>query len=480
MRVARPLSLAFLAGVIVGISGTTVGATLSGSAVFSDVQPGSYYDSAIGELYNAGIIKGLSADRFGPNDYITRGQVAVLMQRLRDELQGTVATSSSSRSTASSVSSTSTSSSSSSSSVTTRPAQGSFRLTSNAYTAAENSGTLTVSVVRVGGAKGQSTVNYSIIPGNATPDADYTPITGTLVFADASTAKTLSIAILNDTLSEGSETMTLSLTTPTGGAIIESPTSATITITDDEAPSSGSSSSATSSTSSATAAGTIEFGAPTYSVAENDGNIIVTVLRTGGTTGNVSAAYTTTNGTATSGTYYTAVSGTVSFSTGETSKTITVPVLNNTSIEGAKKFTVNLATPTGGAVLGTAVSTVTILDDDTSGFEFGSGSIKFASATATVKEGDAAAITVTRVGGTKGTVSVSYSTYSSGLAAAGDYTTTSGTLTFLPGEASKIIRVQTTKDSTSDPGEDFTLQLSSPSSNTTLLEPSAVVVTIDQ
>ena len=56
--------------------------------MFSDVRIGTFYDEAVGELHNLGIVQGYDDGRFGPNDYVTRGQIAVLMKRLRDELMG--------------------------------------------------------------------------------------------------------------------------------------------------------------------------------------------------------------------------------------------------------------------------------------------------------------------------------------------------------------------------------------------------------
>lgn len=481
MRFSRPLLAAFASGIILGIAGTAVASTLRGSSVFTDVEPGAYYDTAIGDLYSAGIVKGLDTDHFGPNDNISRGQVAVMIDRLRNELLGNVTTVTSSSSRSSSSFSSTSSASSSSSSVGVRPAQGSFRLTASTYSVNENDGNLTIGVVRVGGATGQATINYAVTPGTATAGQDYTPISGTLVFGDGSTSKTLTLQILDDALVEGNENMTITLSNPTGGAIDETPTSAVITIIDNEqGASSNSSAGSTGSSSSANPAGTLGFGATSYSVAENGGNLTVTVNRAGGSNGTVTVAYATSNNTAKSGTDYTATSGTLTFSSGQTSQTFTVPIANDSSIQGARKFNLTISTPTGGATLDTTSAVVTILDDDTNGFSFGSGSVKFSSSTLNVQEGQDAVVTVSRIGGTMGTVSVAYATQSSGLASTNDYTATSGTLTFQPGEASKTIHIPTTKDNISDGGEDFSIWLSNPSSNTTIVDPSNETITIDE
>ena len=81
----------------------------------------------------------------------------------------------------------------------------------------------------------------------------------------------------------------------------------------------------------------------------------------------VSASYQTADGTASSGSDYDAVSGTLTFAPGETSKTISVPVHGDTTIEDDETFTLELsdvqfASPTALSATGT------IVDDDTPGY----------------------------------------------------------------------------------------------------------------
>ncbi len=460
------LGSTFLAGICVGISSTAIGASLAGSSIFADVQPGSYYDSAIGEMYQDGVIKGKDANHFAPNDYITRGDVALLLQRFKNGGDYVVSSSSSSRSSANS------SSSSSVSSNSPRTPQGALRFTAPAYTVSETAKTLTVGIMRVGGSDGQITVDYSMTPGTASVDTDYTPISGTLVFAEGATSKTLTINILDDSSSEGSETATIRLTNVTNGGTIESPSSAVITITDNET----SSSSAATGSSSSNAAGIFDFSAAGYAVNENSSTATITVARQG-SAGSVSVNYATGNGTAVSGTDYTPVSGTLNFAAGETTKTFSVPILDDQSSDGRKTVTLLLSTPTGGSAIGTASISLAMMDNETE--EFGSGSLKFSKSSLNIEEGNPAVITIQRVGGAQGTITVAYST-TSGSASTNDYNTTSGTLTFLPGESSKVIKVPTIHDNVSDPGETFSFYLSNPSTGVTLLDPYNMTVTIDE
>src|SRR5262249_19134609 len=63
---------------------------------------------------------------------------------------------------------------------------------------------------------------------------------------------------------------------------------------------------------------------------------------------------------------YTAASGTLNFAVGETTKTFTVPIINDSAVENPETVTLTLTSPAGGATLGTpAIATLTINSDDT-------------------------------------------------------------------------------------------------------------------
>jgi ELWxxDGT repeat protein/parallel beta-helix repeat protein len=78
----------------------------------------------------------------------------------------------------------------------------------------------------------------------------------------------------------------------------------------------------------------------------------------------VTVGYATADGSAHSGSDYTATSGTLSIPAGSTTGTITVPVLGDTILENNEMFTVTLSNPTNATLL-TATGTGTIQNDDT-------------------------------------------------------------------------------------------------------------------
>ena len=110
--------------------------------------------------------------------------------------------------------------------------------------------------------------------------------------------------------------------------------------------------------------GTVQFSAATYSVGEGAGQLTVTVTRTGDTAGTSTVHYATSNGTATAGSDYTNTSGDLTFGPTVTSRTFTVPIIDDSLVEGNETFTVKLTVPTGATLGSPSTATVTIADND--------------------------------------------------------------------------------------------------------------------
>ena len=328
------------------------------------------------------------------------------------------------------------------------PIPGTIRMVASSVTVEETAGTATLSVERVGGSDGAVTIDYGTVIGTATA-ADFTPTSGTLSWADGDTAvKTLAVTITNDTAYEEDEAFAVTLSNPQGGAILANP-STTVTIHSDDVP----------------VPGTLALSVTSVSVNEPAGTVSLTVTRTGGSDGAVSVAYATAIGSA-GAADFTATAGTLTWSNGDAAnKTIVVPIADDTLFEPDEIFTVTLSGATGGATLGAAVATVTIVSEDPPQ----RGTLAVANASVQVGEAaGTATITVNRTGGSDGAVGVSYAT-AVGTADAGDFTASSGTLSWADGDAApKSFTVPITNDAIYEPDETFTATLSNATGGATL------------
>jgi hypothetical protein len=220
----------------------------------------------------------------------------------------------------------------------------------------DSGGSVDITVNRTGGAAGTVTVNYATSDGSATAGKDYAATSGTLTFNAGETSKTFTIPVLDDPSVDGDETVNLTLSNPTGGATLGSPSTAaqptaTLTIFADN---------------SQPTPAQLQFSLTLPTVAETGGSATLSVTRTDDTSGTVTVDFATSDGTAVAGTDYTATSGTITFSPGDVSHTITVPVLHDNLPGSDKTVNLSLSNPTGGATLGlrsTSILTITETDN---------------------------------------------------------------------------------------------------------------------
>ena len=453
-RLVRLSAFTFAFGLICGGAAVTVGQSLRGSDAFDDVPRAAFYDDAVGEMNALGIIQGYDNGKFGPNDPVTRGQIAVLMKRLRDELKGITppSTSPSTRPTTSSASSSSVPQASSN-------AAGSIRIASGAYSAVENQGTLQIKLIRSLGTTGTVTVRYALSPGTAKAGEDYIDDSGEATFVDGQVERIITVRILDDAIQEPDETFTFSISTPTGGAVLGTVREAVITVKDND----------TAEGSSSVGASTVSFAAQEYIVQEEAGDYLVRVVRsqTGGT---LTVNYATSNGTATSPDDYLPIEGTMTFAPGEKEKTLALPIVDDTKIEGNERFFVRLSNASGGAVILFPETVIVINDDET--VSYGTGSLQFTQEEYRVKESETEVfVMVERNGGAAGTVSVEYDIIGGTATAGEDYVRVDGTLTFLPGESIKAIKIPLIPDKIMDDYETILMRLSHPGGGAVLNDP---------
>ncbi|MEO6808560.1 MAG: Calx-beta domain-containing protein, partial [Isosphaeraceae bacterium] len=110
--------------------------------------------------------------------------------------------------------------------------------------------------------------------------------------------------------------------------------------------------------------GTLQFASSVFSVNEGAGTAIITVTRTAGNLGAVTIPYLAFGGTAVPGLDYTPTSGLLVFGDGETVKSFTVPIIDNTITQPDRSVILALGAPSGGATLGPLASATLIIHDN--------------------------------------------------------------------------------------------------------------------
>lgn len=227
----------------------------------------------------------------------------------------------------------------------------------------------------------------------------------------------------------------------------------------------------------------VQFAAATVAAAENLRSASITVTRTGNLASAVTVQFSTADGTARADSDYTAVSQTLTFAAGQTSLTVTVPILDDTVFEGDETIRVTLSSPGARTVLGSpATALVTIQDNDPPVVNEDTGTFQFQNAVLSAAENAAVTLTITRTGSTAGSAALQVATHDGagplGAVAGQDFTATSLTVTFAPGETSKTVSIPVLDDAQIETRETFTVVLSNPSAGATLGRPAQATVTV--
>jgi len=338
-------------------------------------------------------------------------------------------------------------------------------------TAQETDSSLTVTIIRTAGSAGVATIDYTTATPapqtgfyNATPGADYGPVSGTLTFADGETSKTITIPIFNDNLYESSENFNIVLSNPTGGAIVNPllVTSRAV-ILDDE---------------------------PASKISIADASVIEG--NSGITTAHVPVSLSTpadfpitvsfkvgSDESATAGDDYQPISGSITFAPGDVLKTIDVPVFGDTKYELDEVFGVSLQTVTADRPVEIVNfgAHCKIVNDDV-------GKVTCTPASATVLEGGAGTFTNIEITCTPDSPfagGVRYVT-ADGTAKAGeaDYQFSSGSVVFNPGFGASKFTIPVIGDDVIEKDEQFTIKLTAepaPPWNF-VVEPATITVTI--
>jgi hypothetical protein len=198
------------------------------------------------------------------------------------------------------------------------------------------------------------------------------------------------------------------------------------------------------------------FSVGDVTVNEDAGTATVHITKTNANGLSSVISYGTAAGTASSENGdFTAVSGTITVADATTDITITVPITDDTTVEGNETFGVSITGDTNATVI-RRTGTVTIIDNDVAA---PLPSPSFSVQDAMVNEG-AGTVTIhilkTNANGSSSTIAYAAA---DGTAGSSDYTATSGSLTFADGETDKTVTVSITNDSSVETSETFSLNI---------------------
>lgn len=188
------------------------------------------------------------------------------------------------------------------------------------------------------------TVTYASSSGTALDGNDYQTASNSITFNPGETSKTITVNVIGDGNVEADENFFINLSNATNAVIGDALGVGTIR-NDDVLPS---------------------LSINDAQIVEGDGGIsqlVFTVTRSNPNSQTTTVGFSTSNGTATASSDYSATNGTLTFGPNETTKTISVPIIGNTTAEPNETFFVNLSNPTNASIQdGQGLGT--ILNDD--------------------------------------------------------------------------------------------------------------------
>ena len=305
----------------------------------------------------------------------------------------------------------------------------------SAYTAAEG-GQVEVTVTL--SAAPERTVVIPIeatLEGGAT-SGDYSGVSSSVTFASDETSQTITFMGTADTDNDDGEGVKLSFGAPLpAGVTAGTPNETTVTITDDDVP-----------------AVTVSFGAASYTVTEGS-TVSVEVKLDADPERTVTIPITATLGDGAEAADYSGVPASVTFASGDTSKTITFAATDDTADDDGETVALGFGTRPSGVTAGTpSATTVNITDNDDPQV-----TVSFAASSYTVTEGSTVSVGVSLDADPERTVVIPITATPGGGAVAADYSGVPANVTFDAGETSKTITFAATDDTDDDDDETVAL-----------------------
>jgi hypothetical protein len=287
-------------------------------------------------------------------------------------------------------------------------------------------------------------VNYIVRGFPATEGQDFTSSEGTVTFQPGETDKVITVPVLGDIIDEPEESFSLHLSGPLNARISDG--IAKITITDNDPPPSI----------SINDASVTEGNSPFN---PNVANFVVTLSAPSAFV--VSVDFTVAGGTATVSNDFNLAQGTLTFGPGTTSKILTVSAVGDLTFEPDETFFVNLSNPVD-ATIADGQGQGTILNDD----PVPTITIFDASGPEQTGVDSTLSVSVRLSNPSSQTITVNFATADGTATDGSDYVSSTGTVTFNPGETQKSISITIKDDLVDEIHENFFVNLSTPANAT--------------
>jgi len=197
----------------------------------------------------------------------------------------------------------------------------------------------------------------------------------------------------------------------------------------------------------------LSFKQNAYSVDETGTSLAITVERNPSSS-NSRVDYETVPGTAGENIDYVKRVGTLEFGPGISTRTVAIPIHDDSLLEGVERFRLRLSNPVNG-VLDTTFAEITIRDNEVGP----AGVVKILNtAPAVMENGGQIVVVVYRASG-DGDIAVDYSTEDGSATEGSDYHARTGRLRFSGGPEQRTIFIPVLDDSNAEPSETFALTL---------------------
>lgn len=310
-------------------------------------------------------------------------------------------------------------------------------LTASTNSIAENGGSVTITALLDSTASDTVTIAVGFA-GTAATGSDYTVSTNSIAIASGQTSGSLTVTAINDSIYEGNEQFTASITSVTGGGASASSTSsdATVTIVDDESQP------------------TVSISASAAAIAENGGTAAVIATLSNASFQDVTVGLGF-SGSSTLNTDYSASTNSVIITAGQTSGSISITAINDSIYDPGETVVVGIDSVTNGTENGNQSVSITITDDEVAPV------VNLSASTTSIVENVGTVYVVARLDKQSALSTTIGFGFSGGATINVDYSASTNSLAISAGQTSGSISISAIQDSTYEGNETILVGITS-------------------